>query len=125
MAHKPDTRLDDAIVIERLSRDLPGWTLAGGSIRRTYKTSGWKATLLVVNTVGHLCEAAWHHPDLAVSYASVEVALATHSANGITEKDLALARKIDEVVLWRPGTEGGPLEGTPENDPHNAYIAYD
>ena len=38
--------------------------------------------------------------------------LKTHSAGGITDKDFALARKIEEVALWRPAA-GGPLEGTP------------
>ena len=50
---------------------------------------------MVVNTVGHLSEAAWHHPDLRVSYAWVEVRLKTHSANGITDKDFSLAAKIE------------------------------
>ena len=79
---------------------------------------------MVINTVGHLAEAAWHHPDLTASYAFVEVRLKTHSAKGITEKDLALARKIEEVVSWQPGAEGGALEGTP-TDPRFAYIKYD
>ena len=55
----------------RLAAELPHWYLENGWIRRKYKTSGWKATLMVVNTVGHLAEAAWHHPDLTVSYAFV------------------------------------------------------
>jgi len=42
---------------------------------------------MVVNTVGHLAEAAWHHPDLTVSYAFVIVKLCTHDAKGITDKD--------------------------------------
>ena len=54
----------------RLKDELPQWYLEDGWIRRKYKTSGWKATLMVVNTVGHLAEAAWHHPDLTVSYAA-------------------------------------------------------
>jgi 4a-hydroxytetrahydrobiopterin dehydratase len=41
------------------------------------------------------------------------VKLKTHSAGGITDRDFALARKIDEVVLWRP-PPGGPLEGNPK-----------
>jgi 4a-hydroxytetrahydrobiopterin dehydratase len=117
--------LADADVQERLARNLPRWKLEGGWIKRTYKTSGWKGTLMVINAVGHLAEAAWHHPDLTASYAWVEVRLTTHTAKGVTEKDLALAAKIEEVVLWRPGSvEGSPLEGTPE-DPRFAYIKYD
>lgn len=112
-------------VSARLQQELPAWTYEDGWIRRKYKTSGWKGTLMVVNTVGHLAEAAWHHPDLAVSYAFVIVKLMNHAAKGITEKDFQLANKIEEVVLWQPGKEeGSSLEGTPE-DPRFKYIKYD
>ena len=112
-------------VVARLKDELPNWTFEGGWIRRKYKTSGWKATLMVVNTVGHLAEAAWHHPDLTVSYAFVTVKLMNHEAKGITDKDFELAKKIEDVVGWRPGKEGGALEGTPETDQRFAYIKYD
>lgn len=112
-------------VTARLQQELPTWAYEDGWIRRKYKTSGWKATLMVVNTVGHLAEAAWHHPDLAVSYAFVVVKLVNHSAKGITEKDFQLAKKIEDVVLWQPGKEeGSELEGTPD-DPRFKYIKYD
>ena len=114
----------DAEVTARLKRDLPHWTLAGGFICRKYKTAGWKGTLMVINTIGHLAEAAWHHPDIAASYAWVEVRLNTHSAKGITDKDFELARKIEDVVAWQPSREGGALEGTP-TQPQHAYIKYD
>lgn len=110
---------------ERLRRELPHWTYENGWIRRKYRTSGWKATLMVVNTVGHLAESAWHHPDLAVSYAFVIVKLVTHSAKGVTEKDFALARKIEDVVLWDAREEsGGVFDGTPD-DPRFKYIKHD
>jgi 4a-hydroxytetrahydrobiopterin dehydratase len=110
---------------QRLQAELPGWYFEDGWIRRKYRTSGWKATLMVVNTVGHLAEAAWHHPDLTVSYAFVTVKLMNHAAKGVTDKDFELARKIEEVVCWRPGTEpGAALEGTPD-DPRFKYIKYD
>lgn len=110
---------------ERLAEELPGWTFKDGWIRRKYKTSGWKATLMVVNTVGHLAEAAWHHPDLTVSYAFVTVKLMNHAAKGVTAKDFELARKIDEVVMWQPGAdEGSALEGTPD-DARFKYIKYE
>jgi 4a-hydroxytetrahydrobiopterin dehydratase len=112
-------------VTARLQEELPTWVLEDGWIRRKYKTSGWKATLMVVNTVGHLAEAAWHHPDLTVSYAFVIVKLVNHAAKGITEKDFQLARKIEEVLMWQPATEeGSELEGTPD-DPRFKYIKYD
>jgi 4a-hydroxytetrahydrobiopterin dehydratase len=112
-------------VTDRLARELPHWRYENGWIRRKYKTHSWKGTLMVINTVGHLAEAAWHHPDIAASYAWVEVKLMTHTAKGVTEKDFELARKIEEVVAWRPGKEGGALEGAPETDQRFAYIKYD
>lgn len=112
-------------IAERLARDLPHWRYENGSIRRKFKTHSWKGTLMVINAVGHLAEAAWHHPDIAASYAWVEVKLMTHTAKGITDKDFELARKIEEVVGWRPGKQGGALEGTPENDLQFAYLKYD
>ena len=115
----------DEEVEARLKDELPHWYLEEGWIRRKYKTSGWKGTLMVVNTVGHLAEAAFHHPDLTVSYAFVIVKLMNHAAKGITNKDFDLARKIEQVVMWQPGKEeGSALEGTPE-DPRFKYIKYD
>ena len=117
--------------IARLESELPHWVLENGWIRRKYKTSGWKATLMVVNTIGHLAEAAWHHPDLSVSYAFVIVKLMTHDAKGITDKDFELAAKIEQVVGWQPALEaraGGTksaLTGTPNEDARFKYIKYD
>jgi len=117
--------LAEAEVNAWLTANLPKWKLEDGWVRRTYKTSSWKGTLMVINTVGHLAEAAWHHPDLTASYAWVEVRLMTHSAKGITMKDLELARKIEDVVGWQPGTQGGALEGTPQDDLRFSYVKYD
>jgi len=115
----------DEAVIAKLEKELPHWFLENGWIRRKYKTSGWKATLMVVNTVGHLAEAAWHHPDLTVSYAFVIVKLCTHEAKGITDKDFALAHKIEEVIAWQPAQESSALTGTPNDDARFKYIKYD
>ncbi|HEX4262280.1 MAG TPA: 4a-hydroxytetrahydrobiopterin dehydratase [Acetobacteraceae bacterium] len=125
MGEKAEHAIPEADVEARLHAELPHWKLERGWIRRTFRTHSWKATLMVANTVGHLAEAAWHHPDMTLSYAWVEVRLMTHSAKGITERDFALARKIEDVVGWQPGAEGGPLEGTPRGDQRFAYIKYD
>jgi 4a-hydroxytetrahydrobiopterin dehydratase len=100
------------------------WRLEGGWIKRIYPTNSKKGTLMVINAVGHLAGATRRHPDLTASCASVEVRLTTHSAKGRTEKDLAPARKIEEVVMWQAGLEGGTLEGT-ATDPRLAYIKHD
>jgi 4a-hydroxytetrahydrobiopterin dehydratase len=112
-------------VAARLAEGLPRWRVEDGHIVRTYRTAGWKGTLMAVNAIAHLAEAAWHHPDLAVSWDKVTVRLQTHDAGGITGLDLALARKIEEVVLWRPGPDDGGLPGVPEDDPRFAYLRRD
>lgn len=108
----------------RLIGPLRHWRLEKGWVRRTYRTHGWKGTLMVINTVGHLAEAAWHHPDITASYAWVEVRLMTHSAKGITDKDLELATVIENAVQWRPAP-GSALQGTPPGDARFSYIKYD
>lgn len=109
----------------RLAASLPAWTVVGPAVQRVVRTGGWKGTLMAVNTIGHLAEVAWHHPDLQVSYDRVTIALSTHDAGGITEKDLALAARIEAVLMWRPGSEpGAVLSGTPDDAAHR-YIVYD
>lgn len=88
---------DAAQITERLSV-LPGWTYDGASIRGSYKTDGWPTTLMFANAIGYYAEAADHHPDLELSWGRVVVKLSTHSAHGITDKDFALAQRIEEVA---------------------------
>ena len=78
-----------------------------GNLSLAFNTEG-----MLVNAIGYVAEAAYHHPDLSVTWARVGVKLKTHSAGGITDKDFALARQIEEIVLWRPAA-GGALAGTP------------
>lgn len=125
MSRAQEHAYGEAEIHKRLSEELPHWRLVDGWIRRTYRTQSWKSTLMLINTIGHLAEAAWHHPDLTASYAWVEVRLQTHTAKGITDKDFELAKKIEEVVMWQPGKEGRGLEGTPQDDQRFAYIKYE
>lgn len=101
----------EAQIADRL-KALPGWYYENGWIRRVYKTDGWATTLMLVTTIGYCAEAAYHHPDLSVTYARLTVKLMTHSAGGITDKDFELAHRIEDTVLWRPA-QGAALEGTP------------
>src|SRR5438094_9775054 len=81
---------------------LGGWYLEDGWLRRKYNTDGWPQTLMAVNAIGYLCEAAYHHADLAVTWGKLWVTLKTHSAGGMPDKHSALARTIEAVVLSRP-----------------------
>ena len=53
---------------------------------------------MLVNAIGYIAEAAYHHPDLSVTWGRVTVKLSTHSAGGITDKDLQMARDIDGIL---------------------------
>ena len=79
--------------------------------------------MILVATIGHLAEAAWHHPEVTASYGAVEVRLWSHDAGGVTDRDLALAERIEEVIAWRPGDAGGPLGGTPDDPPFRPRAA--
>src|SRR6266576_229635 len=96
---------------ERL-KALPGWRVDGGAIVRDYTTDGWPTTLMLVNAIGFVAEAADHHPDLAVSWGKVQVKLWTHSAGGVTASDVELARVIEQTALWRPAAGASSLRGT-------------
>jgi len=120
-----DETYSEEDIVSRLEEELPKWYYEDGWIRRKYHTQGWKGTLMVINAVGHLAEAAFHHPDITASYAFVVVKLMNHAAKGVTNKDFELAGKIEEVIMWQPGLEGeSALEGTPD-DQRFRYIKYD
>ncbi|MBI1951740.1 MAG: 4a-hydroxytetrahydrobiopterin dehydratase [Acidobacteria bacterium] len=117
MPEKPAVLPDD-VVSARLERELPGWKLQDGWIRRKYSTDGWPTTLMLVNAIGFLSEAAYHHPDLEVTWGKLWVKLKTHASGGITERDFALAKEIEEHALWRPAA-GSAMEGTPNKFVHS------
>ena len=102
----------DEIDAKLKEHGLDDWYYEDGWIRRKFNTDGWPSTLMAVNTIGYLCEAAYHHADLSVTWGKLWVKLSTHSSGGITDKDFALARKIEDTVLWRPEPDSA-LEGTP------------
>jgi 4a-hydroxytetrahydrobiopterin dehydratase len=100
--------------IQGALKALPGWEVREGWLRRKYVTPGWGHTLMLANAIGYVAEAAWHHPDLELGYAQVVVKIQTHRVKAITESDVALARRIDEVATWKP-EEWSPLSGFPKN----------
>ena len=90
-------RLTDAEIAAALER-LPGWVREGNAIVRRYTFPAFAEGIQFVDRVAVLADAADHHPDIDIRWTTVTMALSTHSAGGITAKDVALAGRIDEAV---------------------------
>ena len=86
------------IAIQRELGSLPGWSRRGGVLQKSFTFPTFREAIAFVNRVAEAAEALDHHPDLDIRYTKVTAALSTHSAGGITQLDLDLARRIDEVV---------------------------
>ena len=74
---------------------LPGWKRDGQIISRAYEFKDFPAAMKFVNAVAAMAEQVQHHPDIDVRWNKVTLALSTHDAGGLTEKDFALARECD------------------------------
>lgn len=85
--------LDSAAIQTHLSQ-LPDWTLNGHQIECTRVFKDFLDAIRFVNALVEPSEAAGHHPDITISYNKVTIALTTHDAGGLTEKDFALAKVI-------------------------------
>ncbi|HEX2254705.1 MAG TPA: 4a-hydroxytetrahydrobiopterin dehydratase [Thermoanaerobaculia bacterium] len=87
-------KLDDDALHEGLAA-LPGWQREGDVIARTYRHASFRAAVAFVAYVAEVAEALGHHPDVDIRYDRVRLAVTTHDAGGLTEKDLELARRVD------------------------------
>jgi 4a-hydroxytetrahydrobiopterin dehydratase len=74
---------------------LPEWKRHDQIISRTFQFKNFPAAIKFVNIVADLAEQAQHHPDVDIRWNKVTLALTTHDAGGLTEKDFALARQFD------------------------------
>jgi 4a-hydroxytetrahydrobiopterin dehydratase len=100
------TLLSETQITDELA-GVPAWLRAGPEIRVGYRTPDFPSAIALVDAVAVEAEAANHHPDIDIRYATVTFVLSTHSEGGLTERDFALAREIDKAasaVGARPGT---------------------
>ena len=77
---------------------LTDWTLAEKSLTRTVELTSFPAAIEVVNRVADAAEEADHHPDIDIRWRTLTFTLSTHSAGGLTQKDVDLARRIDALI---------------------------
>jgi 4a-hydroxytetrahydrobiopterin dehydratase len=78
--------------------ELDGWERSDGALRRTIEFPEFLAGIDAVRRVAEHAEREDHHPDIDIRWRTVTFALVTHSEGGITDKDVAMARDINQVV---------------------------
>jgi len=88
--------LSDEEISDQLA-SLPQWSRQGDSIQSVSKRGSFTGAMLYAGAVAFLAEAANHHPDILIQWDTVTLTLSTHSAGGLTEKDMALAGEISKL----------------------------
>lgn len=90
-------KLTDAEVTAGLE-SLKGWARSGDAIVKHYTFETFQEGIRFVDRVAVAADKADHHPDIDIRYTKVTMALSTHSAGGLTRKDLALAAEIEKLA---------------------------
>lgn len=89
--------LDERALVSLLTEE--GWTRDGDRLTKTYERRGFKGAVRLVNRIADAANEMNHHPDLHLErYRLVRVVLTTHRIGGISDADIALARRIDELA---------------------------
>jgi 4a-hydroxytetrahydrobiopterin dehydratase len=95
--------LSDETIRAEVQARLPGWRYEGGALRKRFTFRGFAAAIAFIDRMAEVAKASRHHPDFCSHYDAVDVWVTTHSAGGVTNADLSLARAIE-------ATAGTPLE---------------
>lgn len=91
--------MSDVLPNDEIDAKLPeNWHREGDEIVRTFEFDSYLEGVGFAAGAGGLAEEAFHHPELTINWREVEVRLTTHDAGGITEKDLDLAARFDELA---------------------------
>jgi 4a-hydroxytetrahydrobiopterin dehydratase len=84
--------------IESRLAQLDGWQRDGDAIKRQFKFEDFQASVDFVNRIAPAAEEMNHHPDISISWNTVDLTLSTHSEGGLTENDFQLAEQIDSLA---------------------------
>lgn len=83
---------------DEIDEQLPdGWDREGEEIVRTYDFDSYLDGIGFASGAGGVAEEAWHHPEMTITWGEVEIRLTTHDAGGLTEKDMDLAERFNEI----------------------------
>jgi 4a-hydroxytetrahydrobiopterin dehydratase len=79
-------------------QELDGWEVRGGALEKSFDRGDFDGSIAFVNAIAKAANAADHHPDISIAWDTVTLRWVSHSEGGITEKDIAMARKSDELA---------------------------
>lgn len=92
-----ETRLDEAALTQLLAAGA--WRRDGNTITRTFTFKGFKSAMSFVNRIADAANETNHHPDIHIeNYRTVRIVLTTHATHGLSDADVELARRIDELA---------------------------
>jgi 4a-hydroxytetrahydrobiopterin dehydratase len=89
--------LGDDDIKERL-KGLDGWRQRGEYIVKSFDRGDFVGSVKFVDSLVEPAEGMNHHPDIAISWSQVEVAISTHAEGGLTENDFELAKKVEDIA---------------------------
>ncbi|MFP1629036.1 4a-hydroxytetrahydrobiopterin dehydratase [Streptomyces sp. 5K101] len=84
--------------IEDRLRELPGWSLDGDRIARSYRLSSHFAATAMVVHIAQIQEELNHHSDLTLGYHTLALTVHSHDVNALTERDFALAERVEKIA---------------------------
>lgn len=94
---QPPKKLSEPEIAKALER-LEGWERDGETVRKLYTFKTFADGIRFVDRVAVEADAVDHHPDIDIRYTTVVLTLSTHSAGGLTPKDIQLAEAIDRLL---------------------------
>jgi 4a-hydroxytetrahydrobiopterin dehydratase len=103
--------LSDETIRAEVQERLPGWRYEDGALRKRFTFRGFAAAIAFIDRMAEVAKASRHHPDFCSHYDAVDVSVTTHSAGGVTNADLSLARAIEAIAdasAGRPGRADEP-----------------
>jgi 4a-hydroxytetrahydrobiopterin dehydratase len=88
----------DAAAVEAAVQRLPGWRGDPSALHRAVDLESFPAAIDLVGRIAEQAEQMNHHPDIDIRYRTVRLTLATHSAGGVTARDVELAERIERLL---------------------------
>lgn len=84
--------------LKRMLKKVPEWEIDGKKIVRTIEFDGFTEAVDFLTEVAEVAEDEGHHPDVDIRYGKVVLMLTTHDAGGVTEADVEVAQRLDNLI---------------------------